>query len=58
MGVLETDDATGRVGLPTRRDSADLYLRLRAIFLRGVKDRAGERCEVKALDHLSPAISR
>lgn len=40
MGMLETDDATGRAGLQTWWDSADLYVRLCAIFLRGVKDRA------------------
>lgn len=40
MGTLETDDSTGRVGLPTWCDSTDLYVRVCAIFLRVVKDRA------------------
>lgn len=40
MGLLETDDSIGRVGLPTWCDSTDIYVRVYAIFLRGVKDRA------------------
>lgn len=39
MDMLETDDSTGRVGLPTWCHSTDLYVRMCAIFLRGVKDR-------------------
>lgn len=35
MGVLEPDASTGRFGLPTWCDSTDLYVRARAIFLRG-----------------------
>lgn len=40
MGMLETDDSTGIAGLPTWCDSTDLYIRVYAIFLRRVKDRA------------------
>lgn len=40
MGMLETDDSTGRAGLPAWCDSTDLYIRVCAIFLRRVKDRA------------------
>lgn len=42
MGMSETDDSTGRVGLPPWRDSTDLYGRVCAILLGGMKDRAGE----------------